>query len=103
MVIIVVGIILLALIYDSASTASLLVTAVTVRGIVWIAKKVTERINFDASQIIDFVGWSIAGVSIVKIISNAMASVGQVKDFFMGISNCIYKIAEIVDKITFWN
>jgi len=50
MVIIVVGIILLALIYDSASTASLLVTAVTVRGIVWIAKKVTERINFDASQ-----------------------------------------------------
>jgi hypothetical protein len=101
--IIIVGIILLALIYNPSNTASLVITAVSIRGVVWIAKKTVEKINFDASQIIDFVGWSIAGVSIVKIISNAMASVGQVKDFFMGISNCIYKIAEIVDKITFWN
>lgn len=93
----------MALIHDASGTATLLVAVLSIRGVTWIVKKVVEKINLDASQIIDFTGWSMAGVNIVKIISNAMSSVNDVKVFFINISDTFGKIASIVDKITFWN
>lgn len=44
-----------------------------------------------------------AGVSIVKIISNAMGSVNKVSDVFMNIGVTFDKFAAFIDKITFWN
>lgn len=103
MTIIIVGTVILAIIHDASGTATLLASTVSIRGITWITKKVTEKINLDASQIIDFTGWSIAGVSIVKIISNAMGSVNTVAGFFVSVSSGFEKIANFFDKITFWN
>ena len=103
MTIIIAGTIILAIIHDASGTATLLASTLSIRGVTWITKKITEKINLDASQIIDFAGWSIAGVSIVKIISNAMGSIDEVKIFFMKASGVFDKIASIVDKIAFWN
>lgn len=89
MTIVVVGTLILAFVYDSSGTARLLATTLSIRGVTWITKKVTEELNRDASQIIDFTGWSIAGISIVGILSNAIASVD--------------KVTELIDRITFWN
>lgn len=94
---------MLALIQDSTGTIRLITATLSVRGVTWITKKITENISLDASQIIDFTGWSIAGVSIVKIISNAMGSVNEVNAFFVKMSVAFGKVASVVDKITFWN
>lgn len=103
MTIVIVGTVALAIIHDPSGTANLITIALSVRGVTWITKKVTENINRDASQIIDFAGWSIAGVSMVKIISNAIGSVNDVKAIFISISDGFTKVAEVLDKITFWN
>lgn len=103
MTIIIVGTVILALIHDPSGTAILLASATKIGGVTWICKKVTEQINRDASQIIYFAGSSMAGVSAVKIIGNAMGSVSKVGVFFGNIAETFAKIAEIVDKITFWN
>ena len=47
--------------------------------------------------------YPIARVSIVKIISNAMGSVNEVNAFFVKMSVAFGKVANVVDKITFWN
>jgi len=96
MIIAIGGVVLLAIIYDANGTVKLVATALSIRGTTWIVKKVTENINVDASKIIDFAGWSLAGISIVKIISNAMGSIGTVRESAV-------KLAEFLDKITFWN
>lgn len=103
MVIVISGILLLAFIYDTDGTARLVATALSVRGTTWIVKKVTENINVDASQIIDFTGWSIAGISMVRVLGNAMGSINKVTAFVDKTAVMLDKIATIVDKITFWN
>lgn len=103
MIVVVSGILLLAFVHDANGTVRLAATALSVRGTTWIVKKVTENINIDAAQIIDFAGWSIAGVSMVKILGNAMGSIGKVQAFVGKTVTALDKIATIVDKITFWN
>lgn len=44
-----------------------------------------------------------AGISMVKIIGNAMGSVDTVKLSLMNISGAFTRFAEVMDKITFWN
>jgi hypothetical protein len=61
-------IITLALLADSSATVILVTTVITVRGISWIMKKITQNVNKDCSELIDFAGWTIAGVSLVKLI-----------------------------------
>lgn len=94
-------IIIMALIYDTDGTIKLVGAAVGVRGVTWLVKKITNNINFDASQIIDFAGWSIAGVSIVKIISNAMGSVVIIRNAFNKVGQFFDKVNVLIDKITF--
>jgi hypothetical protein len=103
MTIVIVGTVLLALIHDPSGTAKLVAITTSVRGITWITKKVTEQISLDSSQIIDFTGWSMAGISMVKIIGNAMSSIGKVNMFLVGVSENFTKAAEFIDKLTFWN
>ena len=103
MTIVIAGTLVLALIHDSTGTIMLLATTLSVRGVTWITKKITENISLDASQIIDFTGWSIAGVSIVKIISNAIGSVDDVGMALSKVGLAFDKVANLVDKITFWN
>lgn len=103
MIVIIAGTVILALAYDAHGTATLVATTLSVRGITWITRKITEKINLDASQIIDFTGWSMAGLSIVKIISNAMGSIDKVRVFFINTSDALEKLSTLVDKITFWN
>lgn len=100
---IVAGTVLLSLIYDAPETATLVARAASVRGVTWIATKTTESLNKDASQFIDFAGWSIAGISMVGIVANAFGSVNTVKSAFGSILIFLDKVALILDKITFWN
>lgn len=93
----------MALIYDADSTIKLASTAITVRGMTWVVTKITKGISQDASQIIDFTGWSIAGVSIVKIIGNAMGSVGAIREFVSKVGVAFESVAGVVDKIVFWS
>lgn len=93
----------MALIYDADGTIRLVTVALTVRGITWLVKKITAGISLDASQIIDFAGWSIAGVSIVKIVGNAMKSTEAVGAFVQKIGMAAGKVIEFADKIVFWN
>ncbi len=93
----------MALIYDANGTVSLVVAVIGVRGITWLVQKITGGINQDASQIIDFAGWSIAGVNITRIIGNAMGSVVAIKSFVADVGAAAGKISEFVDKIVFWS
>lgn len=103
MTIIIAGTVILAFIYDSSGTAKLVATSLSIGGMTWIFKKITEQVNKDASQIISFAGYSMAGVSVVKIIGNAMGSVDTVVGFFVRISGGIERVANFFDKLTFWN
>lgn len=103
MTIIIVGTVILAFIHDPSGTAKLVATTSSISGVTWICKKVTEQINRDASQIIYFTGCSMAGVSAVKIIGNAMGSITKVTNFFGNVSATFVRLGELLDKITFWN
>lgn len=91
----------MALIYDTDGTIRLVTIALGIRGVTWLVKKITCGINMDAAQIIDFAGWSLAGISIVKILANAMASMAIIKDTVNNISDFINKLGTAIDKITF--
>lgn len=92
----------LALVYDTDGTIKLVSIAIGIRGVTWLVKKVINGINLDAAQIIDFAGWSLAGISIVKIIGNAMGGMGIIKGTIDKIGVFIDKVEAIVDKIVFW-
>ena len=93
----------MALIHDADGTIQLVTVAVSVRGITWLVKKLTGSINLDAAQIIDFTGWSIAGVSCIGVIKNAMNSVGAIKAQMAQIGTAWGNVVEVIDKIVFWN
>lgn len=92
----------MALIYDTDNTIKLVTMIIGVRGVTWLVKKVTSNISIDAAQIIDFTGWSIAGVSVVGVIGNAMRSVAIVTDTISKVSVYFEKIAEFLDRLVFW-
>ena len=96
MAVIIVSTVILAVIYDANGTARLVATSLSVGGLAWICKKITEQINKDASQIIYFTGLSMAGISVVRIIGNAIGSMDKVAIFFNNVS-------QFLDKVTFWN
>ena len=83
------GTVILSYLSDPSGTVYHVGNALTIRGLAWIATKATKGINKDASEIINFTGWSIAGISVVRIIFNARNSVGYV--------------AKLLDWLTFWN
>ncbi len=89
--------------YDPSGTLKLISVVVSIRGVSWLAKKITHSMNPDSAQIIDFAGWSMAGLGIVGIIKNAMRSMNSVSDFFNGTASFFGKVAWLFDKITFWN
>ena len=99
----------LSLIQDGSGTVYLVGAIITIRGITWLCKKVTATINLDCSQIIDFAGWSIAGVSIVKLLQNAKIGSVHVLDIISGIGETFDKIKMVLeradqfaDKLLFW-
>jgi len=106
------GLIVVGLSYsqDSTSTVQLVITIVSIRGISWLAKKITESVNMDCSQIINFAGWSLAGISIVKLLLNAkmgiepaLEKLGVFNQGLVNVGGTLSNLAMIADKITFWN
>lgn len=107
-------VLILALDTDASGTMHMVVAVITIRGVTWVVKKITETINKETSQLIDFAGWSIAGISCVGIIKNALKGVKDVMSFFDNIKNRFNKIENTLDnfdkdiegffdKIFFWN
>jgi len=103
-------VVVLSMVADPRSTIVLITNVVGVRGVTWLGKKIVSSMNTDMGQLINFAGWCIAGVNILKIIENAMVGVKPVVAVFEKVGNGIEGIgiyfnrfAEIVDKITFWN
>jgi hypothetical protein len=93
----------MALVYDTGGTLKLVSVAAGTVGATWLIKKVTSNISLNASQLIEFAGWSIAGVSIVKIVGNAMRSMEVIGAFVGKVGATFAKISEFADKIVFWN
>ena len=100
----------MALLYDSSSTVKLVTVVIGIRGVTWLVQKITSSINPEASEIINFTGWSVAGVSIAGIIQNAMGSVAEITAVVTNITNSVNRVgsflermAEYADKIIFWS
>ncbi len=93
----------MALLYDADGTIKLVTIAIGIRGITWVAQKITASISLDASQMIDFTGWSMAGVSMIGVIKNAMGSTAVIRDFATNIANIVNNVAKFADKVVFWN
>jgi len=97
----------LALLKDASGTVGLVKVVITVRGVTWICKKVSESLDRDKSQIIDYTGWSIAGVGIVKILGNAVKGVEPVMDGLVKISGSLGRLGmwveRVVDGVVFWD
>lgn len=103
-------IVVLAMIKDYNGTIKLVTAVISIRGVTWLCKKITESINKGNSEIINFAGWSIAGLSIVPIIHNAMEGFKPISESFARAGESINRIemffgniAQFVDKLTFWN
>lgn len=100
----------LAMIHNANGTVKLVVAVITVRGLTWLCQKITGSINKDASDMINFAGWSLAGISIVGIINYARLGVKPVTDvigmgskFVDSVGLFCDKIGRFVDGVTFWN
>lgn len=107
-------VLVLALDTDPNGTLRMVIAIITVRGVTWVVKKITETINKEASQLIDFTGWSIAGISCVGIIKNALKGVKDILDWLDKINLGLKKIEDKVEgfdkdienfmgRIFFWN
>jgi hypothetical protein len=96
----------LALGVDANGTVNAIELAISVRGVTWLVKKITATISKDNSDIIDFTGWCIAGLSIIIILLNAKAGVHMATDFLGGIVENIKSVgtwlSNLADKIVFW-
>lgn len=97
----------LALGVDAHGTVNAIQLAISVRGVTWLTKKITATINKDNSDIIDFSGWCIAGISVLTVLINAKTGVVIATDWLSqvvdGIKSVGQWIFDLVDKITFWN
>ncbi|HYE12242.1 MAG TPA: hypothetical protein VEF53_18890 [Patescibacteria group bacterium] len=96
-------VIILALGADPKQTTQLVTAIITIRGITFIAKRITQTINRDASDMVNFVGWSIAGVSMVKLLKLSYQGVTPFISTVTKISNGIQGFAEWMDKLTPWS
>jgi uncharacterized protein YoxC len=87
-------IITLALLADSSATVTCVTTIITIRGISWVMKKITQNVNKDCSEIIDFTGWTIAGISIVRLLKLSLRGLQPVIDTCQDIGNSIQSIGQ---------
>jgi hypothetical protein len=111
---IVVGI---SFIVDASGTLKLVINIITVRGVTWVIKRVIGSIDKNKSDLLNFTGWSIAGISMVGILKNAkigikpiiedigetMDTLGKIKDSVKGFKGSLDGFADWLEKITFWN
>jgi len=100
-------IVLMSAMTDVNGTVKLVVAIITIRGITWLCEKITQSINLDCSQIINMAGWSIAGISIVGIIKNAIhspiiGSISKANDSMISLFNNIDKFTAWMDKANSW-
>jgi hypothetical protein len=100
----------ISFIVDADGTLKLVVNAITIRGVTWIIKKVIGSMDRDKADLINMTGWSIAGVSIIGILKNAIKGVkpiiqdiGETMETLRGIKDSVEGFAEWIDKLTFWN
>lgn len=66
-----------ALFNDPKGAVKVVVAVIMVRGIAWLCTKITS-IDKNSSEIINFAGWSIAGVSIVGLIKLALKGLPEI-------------------------
>lgn len=95
---------------DSSGTVKLVVSAVTIRGITWIVKKVIESVDRNKAELINMTGWSIAGVSLVGLLLNCRKGIvpiirdmGEAIGTFEKIKEDLGEFAIWLEKVTFWN
>jgi hypothetical protein len=97
----------MALLEDASGTINMVKIIITVRGVTWICTKVAESLDRDKSQMINYTGWSIAGVNVIGVLNNAVKSVepisqGLVK-FIGNIQGLGLWINKMADTVVFWN
>jgi hypothetical protein len=87
-----------ALFNDPKKTITLVTAVVTVRGIAWLVTKITS-INKDASEMINFAGWSLAGVSVVGLIKLATKGLPEIIQGFGKAIDGINSVAEWIEHL----
>lgn len=91
----------LALLNDPGSTVKLITSIITVRGGAWLCTKVTT-INKDASEMINFAGWSLAGVSIVKLLKLSVKGLPEIVAKWTEIENNFRSVGEWIENLIPW-
>jgi hypothetical protein len=87
-----------ALINDPKGAAKYVVAIITVRGVAWLCTKITA-INKDASEIINFAGWSLAGVSIVGLLKLAIKGLPEIIEGYTKAIETVNKAIEWIDHL----
>jgi hypothetical protein len=101
-------IVTLGLISDASGTVKLVTAIITVKGLTFVVKKITDSFGKDKGDIINFVGNCIAGVSMVGLIKNAVNGVkpvvevlGKVGSFVNGIGMGLDRLGEFIEGLPF--
>jgi hypothetical protein len=88
---------------DAKQTIHLVTVIITIQGITFLAKKVTETLNKDNSEIIKFAGMALSATSGVALIKLAIQGWRPVSNFLITFSNGLGGFAAWLERITFWN
>jgi len=92
----------LACLTDPKKAIGFTVSIITIRGMTFLAKKITEEINPQASLVINFCGWCLAGIPIVALLKLSTGGIQEVVDSFNKIGEEINNIGMFIEKLKFW-
>jgi len=92
----------LAFITNPIEMIRLSTAIISTRGMTFLAKKMTQTMNKDSADMIDFAGWCLTGVPLIALLKLSTAGITQVADSFDKTAQTIGKIALWVEKISSW-
>jgi hypothetical protein len=91
----------LALLNDPGATIKLATTIITVRGGAWLCTKITT-IDKNASEIINFTGWSLAGVAIVKLLNLSIKGLPEILAKWQEIEIGFRSVGQWIENVIPW-
>lgn len=82
----------LALWWNPNQAIGLSTTIITIGGVTFLAKKITQSVNIDHSKIINMAGWCVAAIPIIALLKLSMKGLYMAKEDFVTIGEWVAKI-----------